>query len=82
MVLFQAVVLISSHIDSKAYDSMSIETMPTYPLDPWAFPSKVLRLGIIYQHFQISLPINFRWCQCRKMRYRDINRVQSTVTTA
>jgi hypothetical protein len=31
---FQVTALISNHIDSRAYDSMSIATTSMYPMDP------------------------------------------------
>jgi hypothetical protein len=31
----------TNHIDSSAYDSMSIATTFMYPMDPWAFPVRV-----------------------------------------
>jgi hypothetical protein len=34
----QNIAIDSTHIDSRAYDSMIMATTFMYPVDPWAFP--------------------------------------------
>jgi hypothetical protein len=40
--------MVTSHIDSKAYSSMSTATTLMYPIDPWAFPITVFALVVFF----------------------------------